>query len=151
MSLPDPSADEAGIPVWDGNPKNLPEQGKSFFYNWGIFSWKPCTCKPTCNRPIVFDMEGHRNNELTVLARGNNQGDSVRDVLIKAGHTPQEISKLDFDGLAYLFMELTIEAVESGNLEAFIYSKGISLIEMAVAEGILQGRSPEETLRSALF
>lgn len=87
------------LPVWSGKASELPPHGVQFLYNSERYIWHPCDCKPSCQRPDVYSViSEEKSDELTVLARGDNQGYPIEDVLIKVGI-------ITVEGLAKVYAE----------------------------------------------
>lgn len=127
---------------WNGDPNDLPPAKTQFSHNGKVYTWRPCNCKPSCQRPNVYTRRGKRDEGMTILARGNNQGHLVLNVLIKAGHSAAELAKLDWDP-EQLVMKIIDDAEESGQPLTFLVSKNLSIREINAALGVARGLPKE--------
>jgi hypothetical protein len=84
------------LPVWNGNPENLPESGKEFTYKGKRFTWRPCDCgNPHCRRPQAYNTDGTKNRAMTIRLCGLNQRDPSLTLLLRVGATMNEVVDAD--------------------------------------------------------
>ena len=122
------------IPVWDGNPENLPLWQK-FLYNGKEY----LTIIRKGNRRVLSVETGCIDTAMTVRVGGVNTGSVVADVLIKSGVTTNEklatlVERNDEAGIKKLVLNFTSLAKKQRLPREWCKSKGISLDEILEAE-----------------
>lgn len=138
------------LPEWNGNPKSLPEQGKQFVYKGKRYTWQPCPCcNPFCKRPLAYDEKGHEDEAMSYRLRGDDTGNSRINLLLKLGHTPEEMAAADGDTINDLVDSFVGEILSSENEEEFFKKKGVKKEE--VNEAALEVVESESTLEGTIL
>lgn len=124
-----------GFLSWNGDYKNLPPRLENFDFKGTTYYWDQCPCEePGCNRPVAYTTDGKRDNYVTSLLRGLDQGTYTSNMLVKfygvLPYADKSLVSNDFE----LFMEAMNEIMtEEGPDLTLLQQKGIAVMELILA------------------
>ncbi len=130
---------------WDGDLFALPPQGEMFTYNGERYLWRPCNCRPACQRPLAFKNGMQKDMAMTTRLRGYDQGIQAEDIIAKfyGIEALVEATKSEIPQVINLWTQLVTEVEANGDINtALLESKDIYIEDYLEAKSeiaLIQG------------